>query len=60
MAITIFLVRVLNPSGATSSSTVFIASAGYNEAQHVSERQVPACMWLTVAMDPPCQWPQTE
>ncbi|GAX82889.1 hypothetical protein CEUSTIGMA_g10315.t1 [Chlamydomonas eustigma] len=31
MAVTVFLVRVLNPTGQTSSSTVFIASAAYNE-----------------------------
>lgn len=35
MAVTVFLVRVLNPTGASSSSTVFIASAAYNENANV-------------------------
>ena len=35
MAITIFLVRVLNPTGQSSASTVFIASAAYNENANV-------------------------
>jgi|LauGreDrversion2_5_1035112.scaffolds.fasta_scaffold12326_2 hypothetical protein len=35
MAVTIFLVRVLNPKGESSSSTVFIASAAYNENGNV-------------------------
>ena len=36
MMVTVFLVRVLNPTGASSSSTVFIASAAYNENANVS------------------------
>lgn len=36
MAVTIFLVRVLNPKGESSSNTVFIASAAYNENANVS------------------------
>ncbi len=35
MAVTIFLVRVLNPTGSSSSSTVFIASAAYDENANV-------------------------
>ncbi len=43
MAVTVFLVRVLNPTGQSSSSTVFIASAGYDENAHVSLCVSSAC-----------------
>eukprot|EP00955_Chlamydomonas_euryale_P084922 364028-Chlamydomonas_euryale.AAC.1 len=36
MAVTVFLVRVLNPDGESSAISVYMASAVYDEGAHVS------------------------
>jgi hypothetical protein len=36
MALSVFLVRTINPEGTTSAVTMYIASAVYDENQHVS------------------------
>ena len=44
MAITVLLVRMLNPEGASSSATVYIASLAYDE--QVSEPSEAKPWWL--------------